>query len=61
MCGPPLTSSGSVTVMMLYSHVSRVRHGVTTVVTRTVTGDKMTVAMECRGVAATAIFRRKQL
>ena len=41
--------------------MSRVRHGVTTVVTRTVTGDKMTVAMECRGVAATAIFRRKQL
>ena len=29
-------------------------------VTRTVTGDKMTVAMECRGVAATAVFRRKQ-
>ena len=41
------------------SHV--LRHGVTTVVRRTVRGDRMEVSMECKGVTATAIFRRKEV
>ena len=33
----------------------------TTVVRRTVSGDRMDVLMECRGVTATAVFRRKEV
>ncbi len=33
----------------------------TTVVRRTVRGDRMEVSMECRGVTATAVFRRKEV
>ena len=35
------------------------RHGVTTEVKRTVSGDLMMLEMEVKGVTATAVFKRK--
>ena len=34
------------------------RHGVVTVVKRTISGDKMNVTMECKGTLASAVFKR---
>lgn len=41
-----------------FNWTSTDKHGVVTVVKRTISGDKMNVSMECKGILASAIFKR---